>query len=95
MPGRSFNLRVRVQPSSKRNEVRAIQVDGRIKVALAAPPVDDKANQALLKFLSGLLGIAKADIQISKGAISRDKLLTIAGISEVEAQTKLRQSSKG
>ena len=94
MPEKGFILAVRVQPRAKRDELRGVLADGRIKIALTAPPLDGKANQALLKFLSKLLGVSKTKIQISGGVTSRDKLLGVSGIAESEARAKLHQSAK-
>ena len=91
---KGFILAIRVQPRAKRDELRGVLPDGRIKIALTAPPLDGKANQALLKFLSKLLGVNKTKIQICRGVTSRDKLLEVSGIAESEARAKLHQSPK-
>ncbi|MFY9322975.1 MAG: DUF167 domain-containing protein, partial [Syntrophomonadaceae bacterium] len=54
-------LAVRVQPRSSKNMVSG-ELDGFLKIKLTAPPVDGEANQALIKFLSGLLDIPRKDI---------------------------------
>ena len=63
-------------PNAKRDEVCGMFGD-RIKIAISAPAVDGKANEALIKFLSKHIGVAKSDISIVKGLTSRDKTISI------------------
>lgn len=52
----------------------------RLKVALQAPPVDGKANQALVKFLAGVAGVPKSAVELIAGETSREKRLEIRGV---------------
>lgn len=72
-------LEVRVLPRSSRCELAGIQ-DGALKVKITAPPVEGKANEECIRFLSGLLKVRKSDIEIIGGGKSRNKTLCIAGI---------------
>ncbi|MFN3395610.1 MAG: DUF167 domain-containing protein [Thermodesulfovibrionales bacterium] len=66
---------VKVQPRSSR---RGIEIKGEeIKVRLTSPPVDNKANEELIEFLSEELGVKKNSISIIKGLSSRQKVLLI------------------
>ncbi len=58
--------------------------DGTIKIRLAAPPVDDAANQALIEFLSQVLHVPPRHIDIIAGASSERKLISLVGISPPE-----------
>lgn len=60
------------------------EFQGALKVRLAAPPVDDRANDALRRFLASCLGIAPSAITIVSGVKSRKKLVSIAGVTETE-----------
>ncbi len=71
-------LRVRVKPNAKQNRIQK-QADGEWVIALQAPPVDGKANQALIKLLAKELGIAKSCIHIKSGQTGRNKLIEIEG----------------
>jgi uncharacterized protein (TIGR00251 family) len=84
-------ITVRVQPKASRN---ACVVDdaGRIRVALTAPPVDGAANEALMRFLSDLLGLPRRTIRILSGEKSRDKTLSIEGTSTESVLERLRAS---
>jgi uncharacterized protein len=73
-------LNVRVQPGAPRDELR---LDGAtLRVRLAAPAVDGKANKRLLEVLANALGVGRSHICIVHGAGSRDKLVEVAGLDE-------------
>lgn len=55
--------------------------DGRLKVMLDAPPVDGKANEALLRFVAKALGRPKRDVTIVRGEKGRQKTLALRGTS--------------
>ena len=68
-----------VQPGAKRSRVVGEHGE-RLKVALQAPPVDGKANQALVKFLAGVAGVPKSAVELIAGETSREKRLEIRGV---------------
>lgn len=70
-------LRVRVQPRAKRSEV-AGQRDGAVVIRVAAPPVDGKANAALLAFVADRLGLSKSAVSLKSGQTSRRKVVEVA-----------------
>lgn len=70
-------LVVRVTPRAKHNEISGIMEDGTLKVKIVAPPVDGKANQMLVAFLSEILDIPPSKIEIVVGASGRNKLVSI------------------
>jgi uncharacterized protein (TIGR00251 family) len=72
-------LEIKVQPRSSRNQVAGEQ-DGALKIKLTAPPVDGEANQALIDYLSSLLGVPKRNVKLIKGETSRNKLVEIIGL---------------
>lgn len=74
---RGSALTVRVTPRASRNEIVEILDDGTIKVRLSAPPVDNEANNALIEFLSDILGVPKSKLDIVAGNAGRDKLISI------------------
>ena len=69
-----------VQPRARSTEFAGFH-NGSLKMRVQAPPVDDAANQAIVRFFSKLLGIPKSSLLITSGAKSRDKILRIEGIS--------------
>jgi uncharacterized protein len=81
-------LEVLVQPRASRT--RAVgEHDGRLKIQLAAPPVDGEANAALVEFLADALGVRKADVAIARGETGRRKSVRVAGVSAAVAVGRL------
>jgi uncharacterized protein (TIGR00251 family) len=81
-------LAIRLQPRSRREEVVG-ERDGVIVVRVSAPPVDGKANEALVKLLAKRLGVPRSAVNITHGHTSRDKRLTIDGLTAAQARQKL------
>jgi len=78
-------LEVLVQPRASRTEVVG-EHGGRLKIALAAPPVEGEANRALQEFLAGALGVRKADVSLVRGQTGRRKTVRVAGASAEAAR---------
>jgi uncharacterized protein YggU (UPF0235/DUF167 family) len=76
-----MRLRVLAVPNSKTSEVVGWEDDPRagrvLRVKIAAPPVDGKANAALRDFIAGYLGIPKSKVTLDKGDTSRIKTFTL------------------
>jgi uncharacterized protein (TIGR00251 family) len=70
-------LKVYLQPKSSKNEIVGPYRDG-IKVKVTAPPIEGKANEALIRFLAKELGISPSCIEITKGLHAREKTLNIS-----------------
>jgi uncharacterized protein len=74
-------VRVAVHVVPRAAESRVLGVHGeRLKVSLAAPPVDGAANAELVAFFARALGVAKRDVELVAGETSRKKTLAIAGV---------------
>jgi uncharacterized protein (TIGR00251 family) len=73
------DIEVRVVPRAKRNEI-AGERDGRLLVRVAAPPVDGKANAAVVKLLAKALGVQRSAVAIVTGESARDKLIRVEGV---------------
>lgn len=76
-----WTLAVWVQPGAKKNDV-AGEYQGCLKVRLAAPAVDNKANKALVKYIAGLLSLKANQIELTAGMTSRRKTLTLSASIE-------------
>ena len=74
-------LHVYVQPRASKTRVVGLH-DGLLKIGVASPPVDGKANQHVVKFLAKLLKISKSDIVLQSGAQSRRKTLKVFSCSD-------------
>lgn len=84
---------VRVQPRASRSGV-AGELDGALKIRLAAPPVDGEANEELIRVLAKLFDMPRAQIAIASGQTSKNKLIHIAKMSADKAG-KILQSVLG
>jgi uncharacterized protein (TIGR00251 family) len=73
-------LRVHAQPNAKRSQVAGLHGD-ELKIRLQAPPVEGKANAALVRFLSDLIGVPKSAVEIVRGESSRNKQVLVRGRS--------------
>jgi uncharacterized protein (TIGR00251 family) len=81
-------LSVRVHPGARKNAVTGVHADS-LKIALTAPPVDGKANDALIAFLADALRLPRARISLVSGATSRSKVLRLTGKSAAEVAAAL------
>lgn len=90
----SVLVSVHVQPRASRNAICGLH-DGSIKVAITTPPVDGKANQAVVKFLAKTLNIPKRDVIIHSGKTSRRKVLLITGKSIEDIRGYIEPILKG
>jgi uncharacterized protein (TIGR00251 family) len=84
-------LRVRLKPRASRNAVVGLR-DGALLIQIAAPPVDGAANDAVARFLAGMLGRPPSAVTLLHGTKSRDKTLHIAGIDVASARLRLLPS---
>jgi hypothetical protein len=82
-------ISLRVYPGAARSEV--VDISGGVwRVRVAAPPVKGKANRELLALLSRLLGVNKGAITIKTGQTSRNKVITVAGLTQPEVVERLQ-----
>jgi uncharacterized protein (TIGR00251 family) len=81
-------LTIRLHPGARKNAVIGIHAEA-VKIALTAPPVDGKANEALIAFLAGALHLPRARINIVAGLTNRSKTIRITGKSAAEVGATL------
>jgi len=79
---------LRVHPNATRNELAGFS-GGVLRVKVAAPPVKGKANKELIAFLAQKLGLSKGDLTILKGHTSRNKVISIVGLTREELNLRL------
>jgi uncharacterized protein len=79
---------VKVHPRAKKNAITG-EVGDALKVALTAPPVDGKANDACIDFFAKLLKVPRSSVTIAAGQTSRNKVIRVAGLSEEEVRRRL------
>lgn len=83
----AVTLRVRVQPRASREGLGGVR-EGALVVRLTAPPVEGAANQALARFLGKALGVAPSAVSIAAGRASRNKLVTVKGLTGADVRAR-------
>jgi uncharacterized protein (TIGR00251 family) len=83
------SFKVRVQPRASRTAITGVLGDEILKIALDAPPVEGRANEALVRFFAELFDVPPSAIEIVSGGQSRNKVVRVAGASIAHVRTKL------
>jgi uncharacterized protein len=84
---------VKVQPRACRNAIIGTVGDA-LKLSLTAPPVEGKANEAVISFFACLFDIPRSSVTIASGATSRLKIIRISGASRQNLEQRLRESGE-
>jgi uncharacterized protein len=74
--GENIILTLRVQPGAKRSEIAGLHGDA-LKIRLSAPPVEGRANEALLKFIAKLFDVPLRQVELKRGEQSRHKVILV------------------
>ena len=82
-----ITLTLHIQPGAKKTEFAGLHGEA-LKIRLAAPPVDGKANEALIRFIAETLGLPKAAVNLKSGQTSRRKVVEVCGAT-TEAVARL------
>jgi uncharacterized protein (TIGR00251 family) len=86
-PAGAVKLSLRVAPGASKNEISF--TGGVWKVRLTAPPVEGKANRALVCFLADKLGVSRSRVRLAAGATSRAKTVEVYGLSREEIESRM------
>ena len=84
-----MSLAVWVTPGAPRSEVAGV-AGGRLRLRLAAPALEGKANAELVRLVAETLGVPRRQIDLATGATGRRKLLRVRGVTLEEARRRLR-----
>jgi uncharacterized protein len=84
---------VRVQPRARRSEITG-EWQGALRVRLAAPPLEDRANQALRHLLASRLNVPVGAVRIAQGERSRNKRVEIRGVVAAQVRTLAAPSAE-
>lgn len=76
--GEVLTLTLHVQPGAKRTDVSGLHGEA-LKIRLAAPPIEGRANEALLKFIAESFGVPLRQVELKQGGQSRHKVVAITG----------------
>ncbi|HZP03757.1 MAG TPA: DUF167 domain-containing protein [Terracidiphilus sp.] len=85
-------LAVRAQPGAKKAAIVGAYGDGaaaQLKIAVKAPPIEGRANAALIAFLAETFGISKNAVEIVSGELARSKVFLLRGVSMTQAEAIL------
>ena len=85
---------VRVQTRSSRIKVDTVE-NGRLKLRLTAPPVDDKANQQAARMLAKSFGVAPSRVELIRGRTSREKSFRISGAARIPSAVIANNDTHG
>jgi uncharacterized protein (TIGR00251 family) len=87
-------LTVRAQPGAKKTAITGVYGEGaaaQLKIAVQAPPVEGRANSALVAFLAEMFGVPKNAVELMSGELSRSKVFLLRGVRLAQAKAKLAQ----
>jgi len=80
---------VRVQPRASRDEIAGV-MNGAMKIRLCAPAVENRANEALIEYLAGVLKTSKSAVRIRSGEQSRSKRVEVFGVTRQQIEGLLQ-----
>jgi len=83
-------LTLRVTPRARKTAFAGVLEDGILRVRVAAPPVEGKANAELLTFLAKVLGVRKSRMEIVAGRRGLDKIVSVLDLSAEDVQTRIQ-----
>jgi uncharacterized protein len=82
---------VKVHPRARKNAITGVVGDA-LKLALTAPPVDGKANRAVIEFFADLFAIPRSSVTIASGETSRNKVVRVSGLSRTVVEQRLSEA---
>lgn len=85
--GDVLTLTLHIQPGAKRTNIAGLHGEA-LKIRLAAPPIEGRANEALLKFIAESFGVPLRQVELKQGGQSRHKVVAITG-SQIEPECLL------
>jgi uncharacterized protein (TIGR00251 family) len=90
---KGLTFAVKVHPRARKNEITGTIGDA-LKLALTAPPVEGRANQAVIEFFADLFDIPRSSVTIASGETSRNKVVRVIGISAQHVRDGLAATLK-
>jgi uncharacterized protein (TIGR00251 family) len=88
-------LAVRVQPGAKKTAIVGVYGEGapaQLKIAVQAPPVEGRANAALIAFLAEMFSLPKSAVELVSGELLRNKAFLLRGVTLPSIERKLKDS---
>ena len=84
-------FQVKVHPRAKKNAITG-EIGDALKLALTAPPIEGRANEACIAFFAELLNVPRSSVTIAAGESNRNKLIRVAGLSAEQIQQKFSKA---
>ena len=82
-------LAVRAQPGAKKTAITGVYGEGdaaQLKIAVQAPPVEGRANEALVAFLAETFNVPRKSVELVSGQLSRSKIFLLRGLRQIDMQ---------
>jgi uncharacterized protein len=90
-------LAVRAQPGAKKTAITGVYGEGasaQLKIAVHAPPLEGRANAALLAFLAEIFSVPKNSVELVTGELSRSKVFNLRGVTLADAEAKIAEFAR-
>jgi uncharacterized protein len=90
-----ITLAVRAQPGAKKTAITGVYGEGsasQLKIAVQAPPIEGRANEALIAFLAGFFAMSRTNVVLLSGELSRSKVFLLRGVDLAHAHTALAKT---
>jgi uncharacterized protein (TIGR00251 family) len=87
-------LAVRAQPGAKKTAITGVYgegADAQLKIAVHAPPLEGRANLALIAFLAETFSLPKNAVELVTGELSRSKVFLLRGVTRAQVETRLAE----
>jgi hypothetical protein len=88
---KGISFTVKVHPRARKNAITGTVGDA-LKLALTAPPVEGKANHAVIEFFADLFAIPRSSVTIASGETSRNKIVRVSGPSRTTVEQRLSET---
>jgi uncharacterized protein len=88
---KGITFAVKVHPRARKNAITGTVGDA-LKLALTAPPVEGKANQAVIEFFADLFAIPRSSVTIASGETSRSKVVRVSGMVHIAVEQRLAEA---
>jgi uncharacterized protein len=88
-------LAVRVQPGAKKTAIVGVYSEGadaQLKIAVQAPPIEGRANTALIAFFADFFDLPRGRVELVSGELSRSKVFLLRGVSSVQADAMIARA---
>jgi len=90
---RGVSFAIKVQPRARKNAITGVVGDA-LKLAVTAPPIEGRANHAVIEFFADLFAIPRSSVSIASGETSRNKIVRVTGITAERVRERLSAAER-